>query len=386
MKSPGPLLPADELFTHQIVDTFARVGQTDRAWTEKLWAMAAAMDGSISLAFGLGKYTNRNVLDGFAGVSRGTTQWTVRASRRLASDPAGTGVGPIRYETIEPLQRVRMVLEPNDVVPISFDWELRGVVPPIVEDPEIHISRSRYRIDADVLRFHHTGVASGWVDIAGDRIELDETSWVSSRDRSWGVRYEVGTPIADIEATPVPAGTAGQMIWMPVTMYKPDGTAFALFTYHQRYSGNGWSTGSSQGGIELPNGRRIPFKTVEPHLTFDDDNRRLTGGWMRYVLADGTERTFTVQPVSDTGFHLGTGLYGGFNGHHQGEWRGELVVDGERIDGCDQPEVARRIHQHRDCVVRLDDPATGEFGYGTAQTRMAGAHPQLGLTEDASFD
>ena len=42
MTKPGPLLAADELLSHQIVDTFARVGQSDRSWTEKIWAMAAS--------------------------------------------------------------------------------------------------------------------------------------------------------------------------------------------------------------------------------------------------------------------------------------------------------------------------------------------------------
>ena len=40
----GPLLPSDEQFTHQVVETFATVGQSDPAWTEKVCGMAAAMD------------------------------------------------------------------------------------------------------------------------------------------------------------------------------------------------------------------------------------------------------------------------------------------------------------------------------------------------------
>ena len=69
MHKPGPLLAADEQLTHQIVDTFARVGQTDRAWTEKIWASIARTDGSLQLDFGLGKYHNRGILYGFGGVS-----------------------------------------------------------------------------------------------------------------------------------------------------------------------------------------------------------------------------------------------------------------------------------------------------------------------------
>ena len=79
----GALSPADEGFCHQIVDTFAVVGSTDLSWTEKVCAMTAAFDGSVQLGFGLGKYTNRDVMDAYAGVSRGVEQTTVRTRRRL---------------------------------------------------------------------------------------------------------------------------------------------------------------------------------------------------------------------------------------------------------------------------------------------------------------
>jgi len=75
--------------------------------------MAAARDGSLQLRFGLGKYVNRNVLDAYAGISRGVEQITVRASRRLSPEPERTIIGPIRYEVDEPLHTVRFVLEPN---------------------------------------------------------------------------------------------------------------------------------------------------------------------------------------------------------------------------------------------------------------------------------
>jgi hypothetical protein len=333
MAKPGPLLGADEQLNHQIVDTFARVGESDRSWTEKIWAMAAARDGSLSLAFGLGKYVNRNVMDGFAGVSRGTEQWTVRASRRLSPELERTDVGPIGYEVVEPLRRTRYRLAPNDIVPISFDLEIDGVTPPAMEEREIHISRSRSRIDADIIRFHQSGLARGWVEVEGVRSEIDDGGWVGARDRSWGVRYGVGVPPEDIEATPVPEDASGMFVWMPVTMTRQDGRHFGLFVYYQRFQGRGWSTGSARGGIELSDGRIKPFRDVIPALRFEDENRRLLGGTIRCVLGDGDEHIYRIDPVSATGFHLGTGLYGGFEGHYQGEWRGVLEVEGEHVTG-----------------------------------------------------
>src|SRR5208283_5021585 len=113
----GPLGPADERFDHQIADTFTTVGSSDPSWTEKVCAMVARRDGTLQLGFGTGKYTNRNVLDAYAGLSRGSEQITVRASRRLFPDFDLTEVGPIRYEVLEPMRRVRFALDPNPCQP-----------------------------------------------------------------------------------------------------------------------------------------------------------------------------------------------------------------------------------------------------------------------------
>src|SRR6185312_6059013 len=109
-------------------------GNSDPSWTEKVCAMAAARDGSLQIGFGMGKYPNRNVIDAYAGVSRGVEQITVRGSRELANAPTEYVIGPIRYEILEPLEAVRFVLEPNDVQPIAFDCTFKGVLPPAFEE------------------------------------------------------------------------------------------------------------------------------------------------------------------------------------------------------------------------------------------------------------
>ena len=89
--------------------------------------------------------------------------------------------------------------------------------------------------------------------------------------------------------------------------------------------------------------------------------------------------------LSATGFHLGAGLYFGFDGHWHGEWRGRSHVDGEYIADCTTYEQARRLHQLRDCIVRVDDPVGGGTGVGNLQSIVAGPHPELGLDEQSSF-
>jgi hypothetical protein len=103
------------------------------------------------------------------------------------------------------------------------------------------------------------------------------------------------------------------------------------------------------------------------------------------VLVDGSRRRYEVEVVSDTGFHLGTGLYFGWKGHQHGEWRGALHVDGERIEDCRTPENARRLHQIRDTVVRVRDQESGDVGIGNAQPIITGGVPDLGLAAEDSF-
>lgn len=384
MSTIGPLVPADETFHHQITDTFATVAQSDRSWTEKVCAMAEARDGSLQLGFGIGKYPNRGVMDAYAGVSRGVEQWTVRASRELAGDHSTT-VGPIRYEVAEPLRTIRFALDANDVQPIAFEWTFTGVVPPALEQREHHRSRDGARLDADIVRYHHTGVASGWVEVDGERTELDEATWVSTRDHSWGVRYQVGEPVPDVAPAPVPPGVSMLILWCPVLCERPDGSRYAIHLYYQRHALGDWQRLEMQGGIEHPDGRRDPFGAVIPELRFRDDNRRFLGGTLRTVMVDGTERPLTLTPLSDTGFHLGTGLYHSFRGQWHGQWRGPLHLDGEHFADCSDPAVAHEVHQHRDCAIRVEDPVGGGTGWGNLQSVVLGAHPEMGLTEEASF-
>lgn len=385
MSEPGPLLPADEYFTHQVVDTFARVAQTDRAWTEKVCAMAAATDGSVQAALGLGKYTNRNVMDAWAGISRGAEQWTVRSSRQLSPDPETTTVGPIRYEILEtsPHRRIRFALDANDIVPVSFEWVFESDIPPFIEGRETHISRDGYRRDADVIRFHQSGSAAGWVDVDGIRTEFDDTQWVATRDRSWGVRYEVGAPLLDV----APAvgrsmpGISTYVLWAPFHCRRSDGSEYGLHLYYQRISAPGFERSSFEGGVESPDGRRVELVELRPDLRFDDATRRFLGGTLTAVDRAGATRELTVTPVSDTGFHLATGLYGGFDDHWHGQWRGVEHVDGEYFADCTDPGVLARVGQHRQAVVRVEDPTEDGIGFGDLQSIIMGAHPEIGLTE-----
>jgi hypothetical protein len=383
----GPLVAADESFTHQIVETHARVAQSDRSWTEKVCAMAAARDGGLQVAMGLGKYTNRNVFDAYAGVSRGREQWTVRGSRRLSDDPERVGVGPVQYEVLEPFKRVRFSCEANDIVPVAFEWTFEAVVPPVLEQRDRQHSRRGYRLDADVLRYHQIGLASGWVEVDRERREITPDSWFSTRDHSWGVRQDVGLPLPDIEGGG--PGSVSRLSfrfsWSPMLLERSDGSRYAVHHQYRMLRAFGYEETSVEGGVEHPDGRVERFATLRPELQFDPVNRRVLGGTLHFAMDDGTARPVTVEALGDTGFHLGAGLYFGLDGHHHGEWRGKSHVDGEHITDCTTPETAHRIHQIRDALMRVDDPVGGGRGWCNFQTTIVGEWPDVGLDNASSF-
>ena len=381
--SDNALLPSDEGFNHQIADTFASVLQADRSWTEKVCLSVGANNGDIQIGFGLGKYINRNVMDAYAGVSRGVEQWTVRASRQLAPTPDLSRVGPIHYEVVEPLRKIRIALAANDTQPISFDILLDcSALPAFLENHEFRRQFGGYRTDNDLVRYHQVGVPSGWIEVEGRRYDVAPETFYASRDHSWGLRYGVGVEPTDlmpgVDASLFPMN----FLWSPMRMRRPDGSVYGLHHFYLNVAVPGVPD-VVHGGVENPDGSRVFFRKLTPALRYDPDNRRLLGGELAFELEGGETRTLAIDVVSDTGFHLGAGLYFGFDGHYHGEWRGEYHEDGEYIANCASADAARRLHQIRDCIVRVRDGDAE--GFANYQTVISGEWPALGLRADNSF-
>ncbi|MGI9294281.1 MAG: hypothetical protein ACR2PS_09890 [Pseudomonadales bacterium] len=378
--SVGPLLPADENFNHQIVETFASVAQSDPAWAEKVCGMAGARDGSLQIGFGFGKYSNRNVVDAYAAVSRGVEQWTVRASRALASAPESVSAGPIQYEIVEPLQAIRVRLEANESQPIAFDILFHAIVPCVLENREDRRDMHGYRRQTDQIRYHQTGSAEGWVEVNGVRTEVSADSWVATRDHSWGIRPSVGQPATDMEPDLHHLLDKTLAIWNPILFERPDGSQYAFHHYYLAYTGTGFNFDSVQGGAEYPDGSRELIIGMQPHLTFNPRNKRLQRGEFVFTMADGSERPLRFDALSDTGVHLGAGLYHGYEGQYNGMWRGPRNVEGDYYENCAAPAAVEKLNQFRDCMIRVEDPVGGGIGWGNCQTYVLGAWPDFGLT------
>ena len=374
----GALRGADESLHHQIADTFATVAESDRAWTEKIWGSIARIDGSLQLDFGLGKYHNRGIIDGFGGVSRGREQWTVRASRELGAAPEDVAVGPVHYEIVEPLRQVRFRLEPNDVQPISFDVVLSGVTPPFFEERNLHRNPQTGRVDVDVIRYHQGGHASGTVTVDGETHAIRPEEWFGFRDHSWGVRQSVGVAPTDLippGARPDPT-LPTMMKWSPSFFRRADGTYYetALFVTQV------WS-GYSSAYVNEADGRQARVRSVQPRLAYDPRSRFVLGGEVLLVMDSGEERVIEVEPLGESGFFLRTAGYGAWGGALHGSWRGPLHLDGEYVADCWDDEHLRTLGQFRDRPIRVREGDA--VGYGIMESIMGGVWPDLGLTADS---
>jgi hypothetical protein len=377
----GALHGADETLNHQIVDTFGTVGESDYAWTEKIWVSIARADGSVQLDFGLGKYHNRGIIDGFGGVSRGREQWTVRGSRELRTAPEETGVGPIVYEVVEPLRRIRVRLEPNDVQPISFDVVLSGVTPPFFEERNLVRNRRSNRVDVNVIRYHQGGWATGTVTVGDETYELAEEGAFGFRDHSWGVRQAVGVAPGDLigssrrkqDGAAVPRG---MMKWTPSFFRRPDGSFYEAAIHT---TGGVWNRTSAY--INEPDGHQAAVRSAEPHMRYDPHTRFIRGGELHLLMESGESRVIEVEALGESGFFLKTAGYGSWKGHIHGSWMGSLQLDGEHIADCWDEEHLALLGQLRDTPIRVrEGDATG---FGIMESIIGGEWPEYGLTAES---
>ncbi|MBJ7337703.1 hypothetical protein [Mycolicibacterium sp.] len=377
IKDIGRLLGADEGLNHQIVDTFATLSQSELAWTEKIWASIAKTDGSLQVDFGMGKYQNRGIIDGFGGVSRGREQWTVRGSRVLHTAPEDMAVGPVHMDVVEPVKSMRFRLEPNDVQPISFDIALTGVTPPFFEERNLVRNRQTGRVDVDVIRYHQGGWASGTVTVGDETHEVKPDEWFGFRDHSWGVRQAIGEPLTDLIPTPgAPKGGRGGMKWSPAFFQRPDGTYYetAIFIVE-----GPWEYSSAY--LNDADGTQTAVRNIQSHIGYDTSTRFVKGGHLTMTMESGDQRTIEVEALGSSGFFLKTGGYGPWEGHKHGSFKGELHLDGEYIGDCWSAEFLPRLGQFRDTPIRVRDGDA--VGYGIMESMIGGVWPELGLTAES---
>lgn len=373
------LTPHDELLCHQLPTTFDHVSQSDLRWTERIVMYGFDRSGDVNVMVGLARYPNRNVTDAYAMITtRDGKARVVRMSTELNPESGALGVyrvGPFTYQVEEPLRTVRAVLEPNDQG-ITLDLRLRGQFPAYEQTAAFH--RSRGRVSEDARRFYQNGDLEGWIEIDGERIEIDSSRWWFGRDHSWGVRNGPGGGSlpegANLQPPEIPDGT---LYYMGIFEFEDE---LVHFAQRETSTGARWQF---EGEIlhPLQTGRAADeIIDVEHDLTFRDDLRVISGGTFTVHRADRTTSSIEVTPITD--FWPGLAGYMEVNGYASGHWRGTDFIDGFTADITDL-DVVKPVSFLSEtlCEVRMTGPdGKTKVGHGLVEMVFVGAYPRYGYT------
>jgi hypothetical protein len=349
----------DDYPVHQSADWIAHVATSDRNFYDRYYFNVIDTSGRFMVVMGLGQYPNLGTTDAFATVRIGDEQHVVRASRPL-TDRSDISVGPLRIEIIEPLKRLRFVVEPTEhSVAMDLIWEGFG---PAIPEPNQFI-RNGARVTFDTQRLAQMGSWSGTLSVAGTDFEVHpETTW-GSRDRSWGVR-----PIGEREPEGIYRDTfkPGGM-WSYFPMRFEDHCIFYICS-----EGADGTRSLEQAERVWLDGRVEQLGRTEHAHEFEPGIRLLVGSTISFPDSDIEIR---CTPLLANFLAVGTG-YGLEPDWRHGMYQGpDLVVQGIRYD---VPEI-RQLGAYAvvDHAARFE--YDGHVGYGLYEHAFSGAMPRYGL-------
>jgi hypothetical protein len=173
----------DEFPIHQTPEPVQQVFTSDRNFYDRFFFNGYWRDGEPFFEAALGLYPNLGIIDAAFGVVYAGTQHCLRASRELGPERMATRVGPIAVEIVEPLRRLRIRVEHDE---IRADLQFEGRAAPI-EEPRF-TRRSGPRLVQDLTRFTQHGGYSGTLAVGGKTFEASPSRTWGCRDRSWGIR------------------------------------------------------------------------------------------------------------------------------------------------------------------------------------------------------
>jgi hypothetical protein len=350
----------DDALIHQNYGTLEQVVDTDPRWFDRFYFDLQAIDGSLSIAQGIGVYPNMGVMDGFSLFCLPDKQVNVRASRELVNGNRDEmDVGPIHAEILVPMKSWRFWLEEN-AQGATYDFTYTSDFKAL--DPLRLISDFEGRRVWDWTHFGHVGRVEGWAKLDGKTYELKPDTHYAIRDRSWGVRPGVAV-IEDTTAWFRQANWGTRYNWCCVQLesfylwyflaHETDGTP--------RYFEGLIRWADSHGGHQekvVKLDRKLDFAEGEHFLNAAVDVHLLSGK----VLHVNMKRL-------DTSIRLRGGNYGGYKGLIHGMKQGPLAIDGERWEPADNRvlPVTAGITEHVVEVTCGDERGCGifEIPYGS---------------------
>ena len=126
----------DDYPIHQMPVPVAQTGTSDRNHYDRYFFNGYLPEGEVFFGGAMGLYPNRQVIDAAFSIVHGGRQKNLHVSGLAPIDRAITAVGPIRVEVIEPMKRLRMVVEGGEHgVEADVTFDARAVA--IAEERQI---------------------------------------------------------------------------------------------------------------------------------------------------------------------------------------------------------------------------------------------------------
>jgi len=363
----------DDYPIHQTPEPVAQVATSDRNAYDRYWFNGYANDGEFYFGVGMAIYPNLRIMDCGFSIVTGGEQHAFHASRRAPKDPSETRVGPFRIEILEPMQRVRVVIDDNDTG-ISADLEFSARTACIEEGRQTLHREGKIMMDA--TRFTQMGRWQGTITYAGKTVKIDAARVYGTKDRSWGIR-----PVGPGDPAGAPATEAGGIFFLWAPLQFEGRCTHALVFEDAR--GRAWhqeamiipSYGSP---AEIPgpeDPRTEHFPRMEHSIEYVPGTRRAKSAQIALVGWEGERKVIQLEPLLC--FRMkGIGYTHPTWGH--GHWKGELAVAGESWKTADLDEMAIE-NQHIQQVMRAT--MDGEQGIGVLEQLAFGPYHRYGLNE-----
>jgi hypothetical protein len=363
----------DDYPVHQTPEPIAQVATSDRNAYDRYWFNGYADDGEFYFGVGMAIYPNLRILDCGFSIVRGGEQHAFHASRRAPQDPSETRVGPFRIEIVEPMKRLRVVIDDNDTG-IAADLEFSARTACIEEARQTLRRDGRAMMDS--TRFTQMGRWQGVIRYAGKTVAVDAARVYGTKDRSWGVR-----PVGAADPGGAPPTELPEIFFLWAPLQFADRCTHALVFEDSR--GRAWcqegmilpsyAALADVPGIEDP--RTEHFPRVEHDIRYVPGTRRAKSAEIALVGWRGERKVIQLEPLLC--FRMkGIGYTHPTWGH--GTWHGELAVAGESWKTADLDEMAIE-NQHIQQVMRAT--MDGKQGIGVLEQLAFGPYPRYGLNE-----
>ena len=365
------LTPLDDTLFHQLPTTFDHVWTSDPRWFDRYWFATYSKDGNVAVQITMGAYRNMNTLDGGVVVIVEGRQYNLRVSRTLGAGMQ-TACGPLSVQVIEPLSTFKLTIAAGEqAVHGEIQWTC--VEPAHEEHP--HYTRLRGRTVEDYRRFDQIGLASGWIEVEGKRIEIDD--WWACRDHSWGVRRGMGVP-EPITGAKVNLAEKGHL--MSFLFFSTDTMSGSLL-----FSGRGDDTPYTTGVITDRRTKQQHLATkIDLEVDLHDDTRRFRSVDLNVTLEDGRHMRMAVEARGSSIAMQGLGYSGGWDdGKGLGAWRADWHLEADVWDVSHpsiivKPDGTKKEHWHRIQPVGIKADLDGEDvseGMGSMTLTIAGKLP-----------